>query len=497
MRFVAVTACPTGIAHTYMAAEALEQAAKAAGDEIHVETQGSAGADRMADETIAQADAVVFAADVGVVDRERFDGKPLVQVTVKQAINDAPGVLQAAKDRTAEQPEDSPRSASSGATAQSGSNRPELATKVAANAGFGTQLRQWLMTGVSYVIPFVAAGGLMIALSFALGGYQVANAPKVTQVFDIASVQSWAALLFQVGSLGMAFLVPVLAGFVAFAMADRPAIAPGFIGGAAALAVGAGFLGGLAAGLLAGAVVGAMRKVAVPKAVAGIMPVVVLPLLGSLVTGVLVFVVIGKPIAIATQALTAWLGGLSGGNALLLGALLGAMMAFDMGGPINKVAYTFAVAGLSTGAEGALHIMAATMAAGMVPPLALALAAAVRRHLFTAAERENARAAWLLGASFITEGAIPFAAADPLRVIPPLMVGSAATGAAAMGLGATLRAPHGGIFVLPLIGNPLGFMVALVVGVIISAIGVVGLKQLRERATETSTPAVRNEPVQV
>lgn len=485
MKLVAVTACPTGIAHTYMAAEALEQAAKAAGDEIHVETQGSAGANRLSDVDIAQADAVVFAADVGVTDRERFDGKPLVQATVKHAINDAPGLLRSAKERAAQQPE----------STTSTPSEPELATKVAGDAGIGTQLRQWLMTGVSYVIPFVAAGGLLIALSFALGGYQIADAPKVTNQFAVTSMHSWAALLFQVGSLGMAFLVPVLAGFVAFAMADRPAIAPGFIGGAAALAIGAGFLGGLVAGLLAGAVVGALRKVKVPRAVAGIMPVVVLPLLGSLVTGVLVFVVIGKPIAIATHALTGWLSGLSGANALLLGALLGAMMSFDMGGPVNKVAYTFAVAGLSTGSEGALHIMAAVMAAGMVPPLALALAASVRKALFTAAERENARAAWLLGASFITEGAIPFAAADPLRVIPPLMFGSAATGAASMGLGATLRAPHGGIFVLPLIGSPLSFLAALVVGVVVAAIGVVVLKQLRNRSTESAPPAVHREPV--
>lgn len=489
MKFVAVTACPTGIAHTYMAAEALEQAAKAEGDEIHVETQGSAGADRLADSDIAQADAVIFAADVGVVDRERFDGKPLVQVSVKQAINDAPGLLRSAKDRAAEGATASPASPAAAG--------PDLATKVVADAGFGTQLRQWLMTGVSYVIPFVAAGGLLIALSFALGGYQIASAPKVTEQFDLASLHSWAALMFQIGSLGMAFLVPVLAGFVAFAMADRPAIAPGFIGGAAALAVGAGFLGGLVAGLLAGAVVGAMRRVAVPRAVAGIMPVVVLPLFGSLITGVLVFVVIGKPIAIATHALTGWLNGLSGANALLLGALLGAMMAFDMGGPVNKVAYTFAVAGLSTASDGALHIMAAVMAAGMVPPLALALAATIRKNLFTPAEQENGRAAWLLGASFITEGAIPFAAADPLRVIPPLMIGSAATGAASMGFGATLRAPHGGIFVLPLIGNPLAFVAALAIGVAVSTAGVIVLKQLRDRTPESSRAAVPTEAVQV
>ncbi|MFB9685125.1 PTS fructose transporter subunit IIC [Amycolatopsis plumensis] len=481
MKFVAITACPTGIAHTYMAAESLEQTAKANGDEIVVETQGSAGSQPLSAEDIASADAVIFAADLAVQGRDRFAGKPIVEAPVKAAINDAAGLFERAKAAAREPVAAAPAT-------------PELTSKVGANDKTGTKIRQWLMTGVSYLIPFVAAGGLLIALSFALGGYQIVDAPKVTEHFDAGSVVGWAALMFQIGSAAFNFLVPVLAGFIAFAMADRPAIAPGFVGGAIAVTVGAGFLGGLVAGLLAGGVVLALKKIQVPKAMRGIMPVVVYPLLGSIVVGVLMYVVVGKPIAAATTGLTSWLNSLSGVSALLLGALLGLMMAFDMGGPVNKAAYAFAVGGLTTGATASLQIMAAVMAAGMVPPLALALASTVRKKLFTEAERENGRAAWLLGASFITEGAIPFAAADPFRVIPSIMLGSAVTGSLSMAFGATLRAPHGGIFVVPLIGNPLLFLVALIAGTLVAAGSVIALKQVRFRAAERSA-AVSGQPV--
>ena len=355
-------------------------------------------------------------------------------------------------------------------------------------SGFGSRLRGWLMTGVSYVIPFVAAGGLLIALGFALGGYQITEAPDVVSfgddgvasvAFDPGALQSWAALFFQVGGLAFGFLVPVLAGFIAYAIADRPALVPGFVGGMIAVQTQAGFLGGLVAGLLAGAVVYGLKLWQPPRALAGIMPVLVLPLIGTAVVGAIMFLVVGTPLAAATTGLTNWLNGLSGTNAILLGALLGLMMAFDMGGPVNKAAYAFAVAGLSTGSETALMIMAAVMAAGMTPPLALALATAVRKNLFTKAEQENGRAAWLLGASFITEGAIPFAAADPLRVIPSLMAGSAVAGSLSMAFGATLRAPHGGIFVVPLIGNPFAYLLAIIAGTLVSAALVVGLKSAR------------------
>lgn len=487
MKFVAVTACPTGIAHTYMAAEALEQAAKDAGAEIRVETQGSAGSSPLSEADVRAADAVIFAADVGVRDRERFAGKPIVEAGVKQAINDAAGLLERADTAAEHKPE------AAEAAAPDDSGAAELGSKVQAGAGPAARLRQWLMTGVSYMLPFVAAGGLLIALSYALGGYQITEAPPVTEHFDAASAQSWAALANQIGQQAFDFLVPVLAGFIAFAMADRPAIAPGFVGGAVAVTVGAGFLGGLVAGLLAGAVVAALVRIPVPRAVAGIMPVVVLPLLGSLLVGVIMFVLVGKPIAAAMSGLTGWLSGLSGANAALFGALLGAMIAFDMGGPVNKVAYTFAVGGLSIASETSLEVMAAAMAAGMVPPLALALASAVRAKLFTAAERNAGRTAWLLGASFITEGAIPFAAGDPLRVIPPVVLGSATTGALSMAAGATLRAPHGGVFVLPLAGHLLPYLGAIVAGVVVAAGAVLLAKRLRrtERtgAAETAVAA--------
>ncbi|WP_214366916.1 PTS fructose transporter subunit IIC [Pseudonocardia sp. H11422] len=496
MKFVAVTSCPTGIAHTYMAAEALEQAAVDSGDEMAVETQGSAGSDPLPPETIAAADAVIFAADVEVRDRERFAGKPLVQSGVKRAISGAKEMLEEAKEAVRTGVPAGAAAGAAGAAANGGGGSPPAPqTRVAEGAGFGSKLRQWLMTGVSYVIPFVAAGGLLIALGFALGGYQVTDAPSVTEQFDWGSLQSWAALMFQIGAAAFGFLVPILAGFIAFAMADRPALVPGIVGGYIATQVPspdapAGFLGGLAAGLLAGGVVMLIKRWKVPRAVAGIMPVVVIPLVSTAIVGFLMFIVLGPPLGALTSILTDWLNGLSGANRVLLGILLGLMMAFDMGGPINKTAYAFAVAGLSTGTETSLQIMAAVMAAGMTPPLGMALATVVRKRLFTHVEQENGKAAWVLGASFITEGAIPFAAGDPLRVIPSLMLGSATAGALSMAFGSTLRAPHGGIFVVPLIGNPLLYLLAIAIGTVVTAVSVIALKSFhRQRSEQVETPA--------
>jgi fructose PTS system EIIBC or EIIC component len=499
MKIVAVTSCPTGIAHTYMAAEALEQAAKDAGHDIKVETQGAAGAEAVADADIAAADAVVFAADVEVRNRERFAGKPLVQTSVKRAINDAASLIGEA--------EAAARTGSAGgvmtaAAAQAGeavametAARPE--TKVDQQAGLGTRLRQWLMTGVSYMIPFVAAGGILIALAFLLGGPEVANkvnggtfeGVEYTAVEDLSNLivqAGYAGLLFKIGAVAFSMLVPILAGFIAYAMGDRPALVAGIVAGLLANEIGAGFLGGLVGGLLAGAVVLAIRQVKVPRGMAGIMPVVVTPLVSTLVVGALMLVVIGQPIAAAQEGLTNWLDGLSGSNAVLLGILLGLMMAFDMGGPVNKVAYAFGLAAL---ASGNLKVMAAVMAAGMTPPLGLALATVVRKNLFTRAERQAGEAAWLLGASFITEGAIPFAAADPLRVIPSLMVGSAVTGALVMAFGNTSRAPHGGIWVVGLIGRPLLYILAILIGTVVTAAAVVILKSFgqSDAAVETAT----------
>ncbi|BCL21069.1 PTS fructose transporter subunit IIABC [Streptomyces tuirus] len=486
-RIVAVTSCPTGIAHTYMAAESLENAGREAGVELTVEPQGSAGFTRVAPEVIAAADAVIFAHDVPVREKERFAGKPTVDVGVKAGIN-RPAELIAEVREKAARGEVSSGSAPATPVERAGES----------GEGYGTKLRKWLMSGVSYMVPFVAAGGLLIALGFAIGGYKIDKAPSVMDHFLWTQADSWAALLFQIGGVAFGFLVPVLAGYIAYGMADRPGIVPGFVGGMIAFNINAGFLGGLAAGLIAGGVVMAIQKVNVPAALRGIMPVVVIPLISSAIVGFLMFVVIGKPIAEAQKGMTDWLNGLSGSNAILLGTLLGLMMCFDLGGPVNKVAYTFATAGIAvtSPSDSAMKIMAAVMAAGMVPPLAMALATTVRGKLFTQTERENGKAAWVLGASFISEGAIPFAAADPLRVIPASMAGGAVTGALSMAFGATLRAPHGGIFVVPLIGNPFLYLLAIAAGVCVTTALVVVLKGMRKPAPGAAPAAGEGGAVQ-
>ncbi|MFI5554268.1 fructose-specific PTS transporter subunit EIIC [Streptomyces sp. NPDC051738] len=481
-RIVAVTSCPTGIAHTYMAAESLENAGREAGVELVVETQGSAGFTRLDPAVIAAADGVIFAHDVAVREKDRFAGKPTVDTGVKAGIN-RPAELIAEVRAKAERGE---------ATAAA---RPGTPVERAGEPGegYGTKLRKWLMSGVSYMVPFVAAGGLLIALGFAIGGYQINEAKSVTEHFDWGQVDSWGALLFQIGAAAFGFLVPVLAGYIAYGMADRPGLVPGFVGGAISVTIGAGFLGGLVAGLIAGGVVIGIQRINIPPVMRGIMPVVVIPLVGSAVVGFLMFVVIGKPISEAQKGMTDWLNSLSGTNAILLGVLLGLMMCFDLGGPVNKVAYTFATAGITVAApsDSAMKIMAAVMAAGMVPPLGMALATFLRKKLFTQAERENGKAAVVLGASFISEGAIPFAAADPLRVIPASMAGGAVTGALAMTFGSTLRAPHGGIWVTFLIGKPFLYLLAIAAGTAVTAGLVILLKGMRKTAPD-GTPAAES-----
>lgn len=493
LRLVAVTSCPTGIAHTYMAAESLRKAAGAEGVDLVVETQGSAGFTRLDPAVIAAADGVIFAHDVPVREKDRFAGKPTVDVGVKAAINRPAELIAEVRDKAARRGDPSAgtpgRSPGEAAGAETRAPAP-MDAGGAPGEHFGTRLRTWLMTGVSYMVPFVAAGGLLIALSFAIGGYEINEAPSVAEHFVWTDHSSWAALLFQIGSAAFGFLVPVLAGYIAYGMVDRPGLVPGIVGGAIAVTIEAGFLGGLAAGLLAGAVVMAIQRVHVPPVLRGIMPVVVIPLISSAVIGFLMFVVIGKPIASAQSGLTDWLDGLSGSNAALLGIVLGLMMCFDLGGPVNKVAYAFAVGGLTDASDNSLKIMAAVMAAGMVPPLAMALATTVRGKLFTQAERENGKAAWVLGASFISEGAIPFAAADPLRVIPSAMAGGAVTGALSMVFDCTLRAPHGGMFVVPLIGQPLLYLVAIAAGTAVTAGLVIVLKGMRRTAGEPAAATV-------
>ncbi|MGY0501078.1 PTS fructose transporter subunit IIABC [Nocardia sp. FBN12] len=464
-KIVAVTACPTGIAHTYMAADSLVAAGERAAVDVAVETQGSSGGDKLDPATIAAADAVIFATDVGVQDRGRFAGKPVIESGVKRAINEPDTMIAEAVAASGD-----PGAATVGGTT------PAPSRAAAKGIGWGTRLRQILLTGVSYMIPFVAAGGLLIALSFLLGGYEISESAKtivldnsITDLPDGGLATYFGAVLFQIGSLAFSFLVPALAGYIAFAIADRPGLAPGFTAGAIAVFVGAGFLGGLVGGLVAGFAALWVSKLPVPGWARGLMPVVVIPLLASAIVGILMFVLLGKPLAAVTNGLTDWLNGLSGTSAIALGVILGVMMCFDLGGPVNKAAYSFAAAGLSVTDTATLRIMAAVMAAGMVPPLAMALSTVLRPRLYTEAERENGKAAWLLGASFISEGAIPFAAADPLRVLPSMMVGGAVTGGLIMATDVTLSAPHGGIFVFFAIGHLAWFLASLVAGTLVAA----------------------------
>ena len=510
MKFVGVTSCPTGIAHTYMAAESLEQAAKDAGHEMIVETQGSAGSDPIPQSVIDAADAVVFAHDLPVKDAARFAGKPTIDVGVKRAISDGPGLIAQAAAAAADFKANPAKAAAAAAAAPTGG----LATKVDSSASLGTQVRQWLMTGVSYMIPFVAAGGLLIALSFLLGGFDIALSPGIkgartcevltwlspevcqagvtggksigALVLDTNSLLSMpaglamylGAVLLAIGGAAFGFLVPALSGYIAYAIAGRPGIAPGFVGGAISVTLGAGFIGGLVTGLVAGALASWISGFKTPRWLAGLMPVVIIPLTVTFITGGLMYFLLGRPLALATKGLEAWLTGLSGGSAILLGILLGLMMCFDLGGPVNKAAYLFATAGLAIDNPASLMVMATVMAAGMVPPLAMALATTVRKALFSEVELENGRAAWLLGAAFISEGAIPFAAVDPLRVIPAMMAGGAVTGALTMAFSVTSKAPHGGIFVLFAIDPIWGFLTSLVAGTIVAAIAVIALKEM-------------------
>lgn len=401
----------------------------------------------------------------------------VIAVGVKRAINDPAGLIAEAEAAVAAGPAAVPAAA---ATAPNGG----MATKVE-EGHWGVRLRGYLMTGVSYMIPFVAGGGLLIALSFMLGGFEIVDVnddvPGFIDQFSVLSLQDWAGLMFILGAVAFGFLNAVLAGFIAYAIADRPGLVPGFVAGVAAGSIGAGFLGAIVGGLTGGFIAKWLSGLKVPNAIRGVMPVVIIPLVATFLNGVLMLTVLGKPLAAVQSALTDWLAGLSGANAILLGAILGLMMAFDMGGPVNKTAYVFATLNLTEAIADnngpALQIMAAVMAAGMVPPLAMALSSTILRpKLYTEAERENGKAAWLLGASFITEGAIPFAASDPFRVIPSLMAGSALTGALVMAAGSELRAPHGGVWVIGLISNPFMYLLAIIAGTVVIAFLVTALK---------------------
>jgi PTS system fructose-specific IIC component len=507
---VVVSACPTGIAHTYMAADKLTAAGREAGVDIHVETQGSSGSTPLDPAVIRNADAVIFAVDVGVKDQERFAGKPVVQSGTKRAINE-PDVMVREALAAADDP-NSRRVPGTGAAAtapSAGAGKPST----------GAEIRRWLLTGVSYMIPFVAAGGLLIALGFLLAGYPVALTNPDSgnswakdwvlnnSLFDLPTstvadlngglAGYLGAMLFFIGSLAFSLFIPAMAGYIAYAIADRPGLAPGFITGLVAVQVNAGFLGALIGGVIAGFAALWLSRLKVGRIVRGLMPVVVIPLFATLIASGLMVLVLGRPLAAAISGLTNWLNGLSGTSAVLLGILLGLMMAFDMGGPVNKAAYAFATAGLAsyitnpTENTGPLVIMATVMGAGMVPPIALSLACFVRPKLFTPAEQEQGKAAWLLGLAFITEGAIPFAAADPLRVIPPIMIGSATTGAIVAAAGVQAQAPHGGIVVFFAINGFLTWLLAIVIGAVVGAVAVIIAKSIgRKKAEEVPEDAI-------
>ena len=485
-RVVAVTACPTGIAHTYMAADALVAAGSELGVEVVAETQGSSGTTPIDASVIEAADAVVFASDVDVRDKARFVGKPYVQVPVKAGIDDPQGLIRKSLAEAADP---------NGHRVTVGRSDEEetSGTGSGARESAGAHLKRVLLTGVSYMIPFVAGGGLLMALGFLLGGFDISDYSEdivlgnslwnlPTEYGDLALGPVGAylgAVAFQIGNLSMGFLVASLAGYIAFGIADRPGIAPGFTVGAVAVLMGAGFIGGIIGGLLAGYVALWIGSLNAPRWLRGLMPVVIIPLVASLVSSGLMFMVLGGPISALTEGLNNWLSSMTGATAIVLGLILGVMMAVDLGGPVNKVAYSFAVAGLATGSvdnPAPWEIMATVMAAGMVPPLAMALATALRPRVFSQAEKENGKAAWLLGAAFISEGAIPFAASDPLRVIPASVVGAGVTGGMTMGLSVTSQAPHGGVFVFFAIDSFLFFLLAIAVGTVISALLVLVLK---------------------
>lgn len=490
-RIVAVTACATGIAHTFMAADALTAAGREQGVDLVVEPQGSSGYKALPQSVIDQADAVIFAVDVDVREQERFAGKPVVRSGVKRGIEEPKQLIAEAIAAAAD-----PAAAKvSGSAASSASG----ASSTAAPQSLGRRIQRILLTGVSYMIPFVAGGGLLIALGFLFGGYEVnADNQAFTVILENALWdlpagglgQYIGSVLFVIGATSMGFLVSALSGYIAFAIADRPGIAPGFVAGAVAVLMNAGFIGGIVGGLLAGTVAWAIGRIDAPRWLRGLMPVVIIPLLASLAASGLMLLFLGRPIAWLMLVLNEWLTGLAGTSGIVLvGVILGLMMCFDLGGPVNKVAYAFATAGLasaSTENPTPYLIMAAVMCAGMVPPLAMALASTVLdRRLFTPVERENGIAAWLLGASFISEGAIPFAAADPLRVIPASMLGGAVTGALSMALSVQSLAPHGGIFVFFAIDPIWGFLLALVAGTLVSAFAVIGLKRFARSKTSS------------
>ena len=465
---VAVTACPTGIAHTYMAAEAIEKKAKELGYQVKVETRGSGGAKNvLTDDEIAKAAGVIVACDTNVP-TDRFDGKKVIECQVSDGINKAEELIK--------------RIASGDAPVFKASGKKEAShSSVGGKESVGHQIYKHLMNGVSHMLPFVVGGGILIAIAFLIDGFSVdLNSLPADQRANFGTITQAAAMFKGIGGTAFGFMLPILAGFIAMSIADRPGLAVGFVGGSIAANGTSGFLGALVAGFVAGYIVLLLKKVfsKLPESLDGMKPVLLYPLLGIFLVGVIMQFVVEPPIGALNTAINNGLNGLNGASAVVLGVLLGGMMSVDMGGPVNKAAYVFGTASI---AAGNYNIMAAVMIGGMVPPIAIALATIFFKNKFTADERKAGPTNFIMGLSFITEGAIPFAASDPLHVLPACVVGSAVAGGLSMAFGCTLMAPHGGIFVFPTIGNPLMYLVALVIGSFI-ACGLLGL--LKKKVSE-------------
>lgn len=465
---VAVTACPTGIAHTYMAAEAIEKKAKELGYQVKVETRGSAGAKNvLTDDEIAKATGVIVACDTNVP-TDRFDGKKVIECQVSDGINKTEELVK--------------RIAAGDAPVFKASGKKEAShSSIGGKESIGHQIYKHLMNGVSHMLPFVVGGGILIAIAFLIDGFSVdLNSLPADQRANFGTITQGAALFKGIGGTAFGFMLPILAGFIAMSIADRPGLAVGFVGGSIAANGTSGFLGALVAGFVAGYIVNLLKKIfsKLPESLDGVKPVLLYPLLGIFLIGVIMQFVVEPPIGALNTAINNGLNGLNGASAVVLGVLLGGMMAIDMGGPVNKAAYVFGTASI---VAGNYNIMAAVMIGGMVPPLAIALATIFFKNKFTAEERKAGPTNFIMGLSFITEGAIPFAASDPLHVLPACAVGSAVAGGLSMAFGCTLMAPHGGIFVVPTIGNPLMYLVALVIGSFI-ACGLLGL--LKKKVSE-------------
>ena len=465
---VAVTACPTGIAHTYMAAEAIEKKAKELGYQVKVETRGSGGAKNvLTDDEIAKAAGVIVACDTNVP-TDRFDGKKVIECQVSDGINKAEELIK--------------RIAAGDAPVFKASGKKEAShSSVGGKESIGHQIYKHLMNGVSHMLPFVVGGGILIAIAFLIDGFSVdLNSLPADQRANFGTITQAAAMFKGIGGTAFGFMLPILAGFIAMSIADRPGLAVGFVGGSIAANGTSGFLGALVAGFVAGYIVLLLKKVfsKLPESLDGMKPVLLYPLLGIFLVGVIMQFVVEPPIGALNTAINNGLNGLNGASAVVLGVLLGGMMSVDMGGPVNKAAYVFGTASI---AAGNYNIMAAVMIGGMVPQIAIALATIFFKNKFTAEERKAGPTNFIMGLSFITEGAIPFAASDPLHVLPACVVGSAVAGGLSMAFGCTLMAPHGGIFVVPTIGNPLMYLVALVIGSFI-ACGLLGL--LKKKVSE-------------